>query len=79
MLGIDNSKNRFIPANNDEANGEIIGRANAVHDYLYALALENRTKQYYEFPLERDLRTVCTLMGFTDVLRIEMAPKEEQV
>ena len=62
----------FTPENNAEANGEILGRCNALHDWMMALAKTNSEKEYYPEPLDADLKTVCALMGFTDVLAVQM-------
>lgn len=51
----------FTPANDAEANGEIMGRCNALHDWLMVEA----ESQY----LPSSLMTVSTLMGFADVIR----------
>ena len=51
----------FVPENADEANGEIMGRCNALHDWLMRDAEDN----YFS----SDCQMVCTLMGFTDVIR----------
>lgn len=51
----------FEPANNEEANGEIMGRCNALHDWLM---VESQSKYF-----SSDNRTICTLMGFIDVIR----------
>lgn len=53
------STGAFTPENNAEANGEIMGRCNALHDYLMA-----ETEGYFS----SSLRMVCIIMGFTDVL-----------
>lgn len=62
MIGINNMDKAgfYIPEGNDEANGEIMGRSNALHDWL--------AYQASGF-LGNDLRTVCVLMGFKDVIR----------
>ena len=67
----------FVPENADEANGEIMGRCNALHDWLNAEAIQNSGSEYRSKPLSDDLQTVCVLMGFRDVLRIEMEKKPE--
>lgn len=67
----------FIPESNEEANGEIMGRCNALHDWLNAEAIKNSESEYRSKPLSDDLQTVCVLMGFRDVLRIEMEKKPE--
>lgn len=54
-------KGRFTPANNDEANGEIMGRCNALHDWL----MKDAEDKYFS----SDNKMVCTLMGFADVIR----------
>lgn len=68
-------KGAFVPANNDEENGQIMGRCNALHDWL--MLQVKRERKYYTVCLSDELRTVCTLMGFTDVLAAaEVAEKE---
>ena len=54
-------KSAFVPANNDEANGEIMGRCNALHDWL----MKDAEDKYFS----NDNEMVCTLMGFSDVIR----------
>lgn len=54
-------KGRFTPANNDEANGEIMGRCNALHDWL----MKDAEDKYFS----SDCQMACTLMGFADVIR----------
>ena len=54
-------KSAFVPANNDEANGEIMGRCNALHDWL----MKDAEDKYFS----SDNKMVCTLMGFADVIR----------
>lgn len=79
MIGIaDNSKGAFVPASNAEANGEIMGRANALHDWLMAKAKERSTYEHLPEPLYGDLLTVAVLMGYTDVLAVKMKPKKEE-
>ena len=51
----------FTPANDAEANGEIIGRCNALHDWL----MKEAKDRYFT----SDNKMVCTLMGFADVIR----------
>lgn len=53
------STGAFTPANDAEANGAIIGRCNALHDYLMA-----ETEGYFM----SGMRMVCIIMGFADVL-----------
>ena len=66
----------FEPADNAEANGEIMGRCNALHDWLM---VESQSKYFGS-----DNRTICTLMGFIDVIRAherfvaEMEEKENE-
>lgn len=50
----------FIPETNDEANGEIMGRCNALHDWL----MKEADSKYFSM----DCQMVCTLMGFHDVI-----------
>ena len=51
----------FTPANDAEANGEIIGRCNALHDWL----MKDAEDKYFS----SDNKMVCTLLGFADVIR----------
>lgn len=51
----------FIPESNEEANGEIMGRCNALHDWL----MKDAEDKYFS----SDCQMVCTLMGFSDVIR----------
>ena len=62
MIQIENVKRTgaFVPQTNDEANGEILGRCNALHDWLM-----NEAKSAYSLSAYME---VCVLMGFTDVL-----------
>lgn len=50
----------FVPQTNEEANGEILGRCNALHDWLM-----NEAKSGYLSSIYKD---VCIIMGFVDVL-----------
>jgi len=50
----------FTPANEVEANGEIMGRCNALHDWLMSEALDPYFSSYQKM--------TCILMGFNDVL-----------
>ena len=73
----------FTPVNNDESNGEIIGRCNALHDWVMEVALERSSaSSFYSDPLDDKLKTVCFLMGFADVLEITKekteAPEEKE-
>lgn len=58
----------FVPATPEEANGEILGRCNALHDWLM---YEAKKTTYFS----QDQREACIIMGFTDVLRA--ADKED--
>lgn len=62
MIQIENVKRTgaFVPQTNEEANGEILGRCNALHDWLM-----NEAKSGYSLSTYME---VCVLMGFTDVL-----------
>lgn len=62
-------KAAFIPANNDEANGEIMGRCNALHDWL----MKDAEDKYFS----SDCQMVCTLMGFRDVVEHHIEYVEE--
>jgi len=74
MIDVINEAGHIVPANNDEANGELIGRVNALHDWLKLLALD-RVEHNYPSALNTELEMVCTLLGFSDLLRIKV--KEE--
>lgn len=43
----------------------------SLHRYLLYKALKNAASKYYEEPLDEDLRMVCIIMGFDDVLAIK--------
>lgn len=62
MIQIENVKRTgaFVPQTNEEANGEILGRCNALHDWLM-----NEVESGY-FPSV--YKEVCIIMGFADVL-----------
>ena len=60
---------RFVPQNNEEANGEIMGRCNALHDWL----MKEAEGKYFS----SDNKMVCTLMGFSDVIRYHAKCLEE--
>jgi len=69
MIEATKATSAFVPANNDEANGEILGRCNAMHDWMMLHAEDN----YFS----SDCKTVCVLMGFTDVIRHHIQYVEE--
>ena len=73
MVGIEYGNMRFIPADNSEANGEIMGRCNA----LYDVCMREANGKYFG----SDLKMVCSIMGFNDILRKveekEQAEKEK--
>ena len=73
-----NSTGIFVPENNDESNGEIMGRCNALHDVLMDSAKRNARTDWRSAPLDSDLRMVCIIMGFDDVLAIEKEQPEEK-
>ncbi len=68
----------FTPENNAEANGEIMGRCNALHDVLLDIAKVNAKSEWRKEPLDSDLRLICLIMGFTDALAVEMEQPEEK-
>ena len=68
----------YEPENRDEANGEIMGRCNALHDYLLDLARQNAASAWRSEPLDSDLRTVCLIMGFADALNVEKVKPETE-
>lgn len=59
----------FIPESNEEANGEIMGRGNALHDWL----MKEAEGKYFS----SDNQMACTLMGFHDVIRYHAECLEE--
>lgn len=73
-----NSTGIFVPENNDESNGEIMGRCNALHDVLLDTAKANARSEWRKEPLDSDMRLVCLIMGFDDVLAIEKEQPEEK-
>ena len=61
---------KFNPANEAEANGEIMGRCNALHDWLMS---EAHTDYFIS-----DQVMCCILMGFSDVLEAHEQHKNEK-
>lgn len=61
------TKNYYLPETKEEAAWEIIGRVNAVHDYLVNLADERKHSEYYSDVLPTECRVICGLLGFADV------------
>lgn len=61
MIGFEHGGMRYVPQNNDEANGEIMGRCNA----LYDVCMREANGKYFG----SDLKMVCSIMGFNDILR----------
>lgn len=61
MIEIEKVDGYLMPANNAEANGEIMGRVNAMHGWL----MQEAESKYFS----NDCKMVCALMGFADVLR----------
>lgn len=47
------------------------GTVDALHRYILDKAQKNAKSKYYEEPLDEDLRMVCIIMGFEDVLAIK--------
>lgn len=70
MIQIENVKRTgaFVPQTNEEANGEILGRCNALHDWLL-----NEAKSGY---LSSIYKEVCIIMGFVDVLEAMKAHED---
>ena len=66
----------YVPETKEEANGEIIGRCNALHDWALMQAESRKGSAYFTDVLSSDLHMVCVLMGFADVL---MVKKEEAI
>ena len=57
MIEATKATSAFVPANNDEANGEILGRGNALHDWLMLHAEDNYFSiilYYIKFKLSTD-------------------------
>lgn len=61
------TKNYYLPETKEEAAWEIIGRVNAVHDYLVNLADERKRNEYFSDALPTECRVICGLLGFADV------------
>ena len=61
------TKNYYLPETKEEAAWEIVGRVNAVHDYLVNLADERKRNEYYSDVLPTECRVICGLLGFADV------------
>lgn len=59
----------FVPQTEEEANGEIIGRCNALHDWLMYEAEHSYVSSAY--------KEVCVIMGFADVLEVIEGEKEK--
>lgn len=75
MIGIETSKLFFVPENNAEANGEILGRCNVLHDWVKSEALKRIN--YGLNPLDEGLRMICTIMGFADILSLNEKEEKE--
>jgi hypothetical protein len=71
MIQIENVKRTgaFVPQTNEEANGEILGRCNALHDWLM-----NEAKSGYLSSIHKE---ACIIMGFVDVLEALEGDKEK--
>lgn len=65
------TKGYYLPESQEEAAWEIIGRVNAVHDYLANLAADRKASTYYSEALPTECRIICGLLGFADVLTIK--------
>lgn len=59
MITFANVPGAYVPETDGQQIGEMMGRANALHDWL-----RYKATGY----LDADLRTVCVLMGYKDVL-----------
>ena len=70
MIQIENVKRTgaFVPQTNEEANGEILGRCNALHDWLMNEAESGYLSSIY--------KEVCIIMGFVDVLKAMKAHED---
>lgn len=66
----------LVPETKEESFGELMGRYNALHDVLMDTAKHNATTGWRSEPLDSDLRVVCIIMGFDDVLAIEKEGKK---
>ena len=60
------SKGYYLPKTKEEAAWEIIGRVNAVHDYLVNLADERKRNEYLSDVLPTECRVIFGLLGFAD-------------
>lgn len=61
------TKNYYLPETKEETAWEIIGRVNAVHDYLVNLAADRKASVYHSEALPTECRVICGLLGFADV------------
>jgi hypothetical protein len=70
MIQIENVKRTgaFVPQTNEEANGEILGRCNALHDWLM-----NEAESGYYSSIYKE---VCIIMGFVDVMKAAKARED---
>ena len=66
----------YVPETKEEANGEVMGRCNSLHDWAMMQAQSRKGSQYFTDVLSSDLQMVCVLMGFADVLAVK---KEEPI
>ena len=66
----------LIPENDLQDLWQMSGKVDALHSFLRELAEDGSRNQYRDRPLEGDLRMVCVLMGFTDVLKMQMQTKK---
>lgn len=68
----------LIPENNLQELWQLSGRVDALHDFLMGYVEEKSKHEYSSNPLldETD-RTICRIMGFNDVLKIEKKEKTD--
>ena len=57
----------YIPETNAETNGEIMGRCNALHDWLVSDVRNSITKGY---TVSSDMKTIAAIMGFSDIIDV---------
>lgn len=64
------SSTEFVPETKDEAFGEMMGRYNALRNWL----LQKARTSYFD----SDMSAVATILGYTDVLRVAEEKKKEK-
>ena len=64
-------ENVLIPENDTQELWQMSGVVDALHRFMLAKAAEGATSKYQSEPLDDDMRMVCIIMGFDDVLAIK--------